>query len=433
MSSAVSVQDQVRPGECVDLFYYDGETSKKQCFPTTQNTKFIQQFQNNNGGSSVFTIPPNTGIQDVVCEFRIAGQASTGLTLNRSWGYSLIKQVSFRYGGSSQFFLTGDQIFQNALRRQTSTASADQIASLGGNLATSATQGVTGVAFSSLSNDVTAAVVLTLPHNVPSGVGKAHPFPTDLLTQQVQITVELLPLASIFSVAAGGAASNPYTLYPTGLSNAQFVVQQVALNNMGDSLARRVDMAVNAYAFPCEFVQQVQRIPVANSSSSQSLVLTGFRSGEVKAIHCWLTRAADTTPLASGALGIYNPFNWYLPLAIQMTYAGDIYARYDYASSPLWNLINGNKAPFVNLTLLTQGNPQQTVAANASQWVELPFAQTMVDEDAHYVLSHGKPITNGIVNIDLTTPTAQSDWTLNVSYLYNSTLLMSQGTCDYVF
>lgn len=30
--------DMVRPGECVDLFYYDHATSKKQCFPTTVNT-----------------------------------------------------------------------------------------------------------------------------------------------------------------------------------------------------------------------------------------------------------------------------------------------------------------------------------------------------------------------------------------------------------
>ena len=42
-------------------------------------------------------------------------------------------------------------------------------------------------------------------------------------------------------------------------------------------------------------------------------------------------------------------------------------------------------------------------------------------------------ITNGIVNLQVTTPSAQSDWVLNVSYLYNTTLLFSQGTCDYVF
>ena len=428
---ATSVQDMTRPGEPVDLFYYDGETSKKQAFPTTQNTKFVQQFQNMNGGSSVFTIPPNAGIQDIVCEFRIAGAASTGLSLNRGWGYALVKQVSFRYGGSSQFFLTGDQIFQNAVRSQTSTASADQIANLGGQIATSGTGGLTGVTASSLASDVTAAIVLKLPHSVPSGVGKAHPFPTDLLTQQVQVTVELYPLASIMSVAATGA-SNPYTVYANGLSNAQFVVQQVALNNMGDALARRVDMAVNAYAFPCEFVQQVQRIILANSASSQSVVLTGFRSGEVKAIHCWLTNNSDTTQVAVGGTGIYNPFNWQLPLAIQMTYAGDIYARYDFASSPLWNLINGNKAPYVDLATIAAGTPN-TAAATPAQWVELPFAQTLVDEDSHHTLVHGKPITNGIVNLDITTPSASAGWVLNVSYIYNATLLMSQGTCDYVF
>jgi len=101
--SAASVQDMSRPGEPIDLFYYDGETSKKQAFPCTQTTKFVQDFQNTQGGSSVFTIPPNSGIQDVVCSFSFAGiaGATTGLALPRGWGYALIKQVSFRYGKSA--------------------------------------------------------------------------------------------------------------------------------------------------------------------------------------------------------------------------------------------------------------------------------------------------------------------------------------------
>lgn len=439
MASATATQDMVRPGEGMDLYYYDGETSKKQVFPTTQNTKFVQQFQNTNGGTSVFTIPPNQGIQDIVCEFKFTGTASTGLALPRGWGYALVKSVSFRYGGSSQYFLTGDQILQNALRRQTSTASCDQILNLGGQCAVSAA-GATGIS-NLLSVDQYGAIVLTLPHSIPSGVGKSHPFPTDLLTQQVQVTVELYTPASIFSVSsAGGATSNPYSIYPTGLATAQFVVQQVVMNNAGDLLARRVDMAVNAYAFPCEFVQQVQRINIpGNTTSVQSLVLTGFRSGEVKAIHCWLTdtstggAAGTGAPLANGSVGVYNPFLWSLPTSIKMTYAGDVYAFYDAGSSPLWNLINGNKAPFVNNLDLVQASPTPTAAAFVSQWVELPFAQTLVDEDSHYILSHGKPITNGIVNIDIATPYASATWVLNVSYIYNSTLLMSQGTCDYVF
>ena len=420
---ATSTQSLVRPGECVDLYYYDGETSKKQCFPTTQNTKFVQQFQNLTGGSSVFTIPPNMGIQDIVLEMVIAGQPTvTGLSLPRGWGYALIKQVSFRYGGSSQYFLTGAQILQNALRRQTSRASMDDLLTLGGNFASSGTT-------PSLIVDQFASVVLTLPHNIPSGVGKAHPFPTDLLTQQVQVTVELNPISSIYTVNPGGGSSAP----PTSLSSAQFVVQQVVMNNQGDALARRVDMSTNAYAFPCEFVQQEQVIPLTNTDQPQEVVLTGFRSGEVKAIHCWLTRDEDSQG------GAVNPLLWH-PLAdITMTYAGDVYARYENYSGGLWNLINSNKAPAVDNLITTAGAPP-TASPFLSVWQELPFAQTHVDEDSHYILVHGKPITNGIVNLTLDfDPTAVNNynvgdhWKLHVSYIYNATLLFSQGTCDYVF
>jgi hypothetical protein len=409
---ATSTQDMVRPGECVDLYYYDGETSKKQCFPTTQNTKFVQQFQNLTGGSSVFTIPPNMGIQDIVLEFVLSGATLNGgqAGLPRGWGYALIKQVSFRYGGSSQYFLTGDQILQNALRKQPNRSAVNDLFTLGGQYADQ-TSGIASTQY--------ASVVLTLPHNMPSGVGKSHPLPTDLLTQQVQITVELNTPSSIFVVAGGATAG--------ALTNATFAVQQVVFNNMGDALARRVDMSVNAYAFPCEFVQQKQTIisqSLVNTTAPQEIVLTGFRSGEVKNLQVWLTRSAD---LASG-----NPFKWYLPTLVQMTYAGDIYARYENASSPLWNLINGNKAPVVDNVVLASP-PASPPSSFPSQWVELPFAQTLVDEDSHYTLTHGKPITNGIINLTIAPPSSQSDWIVNVSYVYNSTLLFSQGTADYVF
>lgn len=411
--------DLSRPGEPVDLFYYDGETSKKQAFPTTQNTKYIQNFANLTGGSSVFTIPPNSGIQDVVCSFSFAGITTpTGLALPRGWGYALIKQVSFRYGGSSQFFIQGDQILQNALRAQTSRTSMDDLLTLGGNFANSATT-------PNLTVAQYASVVLRLPHSLPSGVGKSHPFPSDLLTQQIQITVELFPVNQIWT-------NNGVVASPTTLASAQFQVQQVTMNNAGDALARRVDMSVNAYAFPCEFVQQVQRInlPQVNTGTANQVVLTGFRSGEVKAIHCWLTLSTDNA-LVTGT-GVYNPFNWYLPQSVTMTYAGDIYARYESQTSPLWNLINSNKVPAFDNVVITNGSPP-TAAASLAQWVELPFAQTLVDEDSHYTLVHGKPITNGIVNLELIAPSSSASWVLNVSYIYNTTLLMSQGTADYVF
>lgn len=56
-----SIQQLVRPGKCVDVYYPDPDTAKKQCFRTTQNTRYVQQFANLSGGSSVLTIPPNNG------------------------------------------------------------------------------------------------------------------------------------------------------------------------------------------------------------------------------------------------------------------------------------------------------------------------------------------------------------------------------------
>jgi hypothetical protein len=376
----------------VDLYYYDGETSRKQCFATTQNTKYVVQFANLTGGSSVFTIPPTNGLQDVVVEMVMpaltgsAGQLGA-LELPRAWGYAAVSQVSFRYGGSSQYFLTGDQVFQNALRAQTSRTSCDDIATLGGNYATGAGGGP-----GNLDVAQTAAIVLRLPHNIPSGVGKAHPLPSDLLTQQIQVTLELKPVASIFGIAATAPAGTAACI-PAGLAAAQFQVQQVQLNNQGDALARRVDMATNAYAFPCEFTQQVQRIPLSAGTGAQSVVCTGFRSGEVKALHCWLTAGADLSGALQSPTGApYNPFNWYLPASIQMQYAGDIYARYEYGSSPLWNLINGNKSPaFDNNVVEDDGAGSWTASAKLSTWIELPFSQTLVDEDSHNVLVHGKP------------------------------------------
>ena len=420
---SVSVQEMVRPGRADDLYYYDGANNVKQAWATTQNTKYVQQFANTTGGSSVFTIPPQNGIQDVVLSFQMntcPTVSGTGdLALPQAWGYALIKQVSFRYGGSSQYFLSGDQILQNAIRRQSSRSTVDDLVALGGNYATNLASSWGGSAQN-------AYVVLTLPHNIPTGTGKAHPFPTDLLTQQVQITVELNTPQSIAVTATGG--STPASAANVSLASATFQVQQVMLNNQGDALARRVDMATNAYAFPCEFVQQVQRINLVSSATTQPVVLTGFRSGEVKAIHMWLTNSDDTADSVN-----YMPFKWYQPTNVQMLYAGDVYARYDNGVSQLFNLINGTKGSAFNGQTLTSGGGAITNTAGLSYWTELPFAQTFLDEDAHHVLVHGKPITNGIVNLQLQTPTAASTWVLNVSYIYNSTLLMSQGPADFVF
>lgn len=415
----------VRPGKCVDLYYPDPETAGKQCFRTVQNTRYVQQFANLTGGSSVFTIPPNNGIQDVILTFElpvsgVGGFNAAGLGVPRGWGYSLIKQVSFRYGGSSQYFLSGQQLLQNALRKAANPTSRDDLLALGGQAAVGAAGGAGDFALAQR-----AYVWLSLPHTTPTSDGKLPPLPTDLLTQQVQITVELNPIASIFSAAGGAAGTAASTL-----SFAEFQVQQVILENQGDALARRVDMTSHALSYPIEFTQQEVIIPLANATG-QNVTLTGFRSGECKNIQVWITKDGDT----SGA--IKNPFKWYAPEDMVMTYAGEVYARFDKGSGALWNLVNSRQAPAVNEVVLADagGGVVSDTTPFLGQWMELPFAQTYDALTAHSMYTAGKPITNGIVNLSFNLPqslAAAADLKLHVSYQYNGVLTFSQGSADYV-
>ena len=432
-----SVQMMVRPGEPLDLYYYSGETSKKQAFPVTQNTKYQQQLNNLRGGTSTFLFPPQCGLQDVVVTMtfpaisNVAG-STNNLALPAGWGYALLKSASWRYAGTSQFLLDGVQILQNALRDQTSRTSCDDILNLGGNYASA----------DDFLNPQTANVVLRLPHCSASGVNKSLPFPTDALTQQVQILLELQNVADIFTNAT------PAVALPAGcsqLDSAFFQVQQIMFNNMGDALARRVDLSSKAYAFPCEFVQQrvaisnLQFNPLGINQPANSVVLSGFRAGQVKNIQIFCTNNDDNilNPTARNGQA-YQPQKWYAPVSVEMLYAGDIYARYNNGVGQLFNLLNSNKSSAFDTvdTQVAGGAVANPPNAFISQWLELPFAQPLCDEDSHFILVHGKAITNGIINLNnLRLPFVPSvnGWTLNVSYVYNCTILFSQGSCDYVF
>ena len=180
-SLSESVQQSIRPGKCSDLYYPDPETAQKQCYRTSQNTRFIQGFQNLSGGSQTLTIPPNNGIQDIVVSMTVGTlpAGSSGYALPRGWGYAMISRISYRYGGSSQYFLSGQQVLQEALRKAPNGTSRDDLLALGGSALNNAQL---------LAGPASAYVWLPLPHCIPSADGKLPPIPSDLLTQQIQVS-----------------------------------------------------------------------------------------------------------------------------------------------------------------------------------------------------------------------------------------------------
>ena len=418
-AGAESIQQMLVNGPCEDIYYSNAMNTKKECIHTVQSTKYQQALTQLGAGTSVFLIPPNYGLSDIAVILRlkaVAAGAGAGLAVPRGWGYALIRTVSYRIGGSTQFFITGQQLLQNALRRCANASQRDDLYALGG-------EQITGAGFESANNY--AYLYLDLPFTKPTSDGKPVPLPSDLLSSQVQITLELNSLPSIISINGGGVI--PATL--NELAAGTFQVNQVLMSSRDDSLAARQDMATHQYVMPCEFVQQEQTVQCANTTDIQTIVATGFRSGSVKSIQMWLTKGSDVV-----AAGTKNPLKWYAPTSVTVTYAGDIYARFDAGSSQLWNLINGKlSAKVAGLTLSYPAGAYVSTAENYN-WVSAPFAQTFEPATTgEYMLTEGISVTNGVVNISFATPSAAADWVLHLSYVYAASVVFSQSTAEFVF
>jgi hypothetical protein len=417
MSHATSVQFELLPGKCEDIFYANPETTAKSCIATKQTTKFTQSFNTLGAGVNSFVIPPNFGIQGVCVQMQLNAAASgtaANLALSRGWGYALIKQVSYRVSGSSQFFVSGQQLLQHALKRMTNQQAKDDLFALGGSY-------ITGSGFEVSTNR--AYVFLDLPWSRATSEGMPAPLPTDVLGSQVQITLELYQLSDLIAVNSTGTI--PTTL--TTLASGQFQVQQLLMNSRDDSLATRENMSTHQLCSPVEFLQQEQIYPCTSTTSVQTITATGFRSGSLKSIEAWLTLDDDN------AVTKRNPLKWVIPGNITTLYAGDQYSRFDNGISQLWNLINGKSSPYVN-GLTTSYSGGYSTATEQYGWATLPFAQTYDAADTGaYMLTEGINIANGTLQIQFSTPTASANWKLHLSYVYAASMIFSQSSCEFVF
>lgn len=425
MDHATSSHALLRVGEQEDLYYSDPANCKKQAIPVEYNTRFTQEFSNKTAGTSVFTIPPGNGIRHILAVIGYDGATLAPqqgkFVLPRGWGYNAIEQISFRVGGSSQYFLTGDQLLARNLRMTRTQSQRDAILQLGGEELKAAAD------FNPVAGpqDRYAYIPISV-FSTPSTDGIALPLPADLLSQQVQITVQLKPAAAFWirnpNPGALGGPADPPTAFDTGF----FQAEQLCMEDRAMSLANRVDMDSHSYNMAAvPFDQQALRIPLAAGGAQQQVSLTGFRSGEVTKIQMWLTKDADAL----------NPGKWYVPKAVTALYAGTIFANYTAGSSRIWNLIDGTAPAAVNQSLLAAaggGGGPMVSAGVLSEWCELPFSQASGRDYEADVLVHGKEIRNGLVNLQITPPDA-SAYTLNVTYVYNSTLSFSRGSCDFVF
>jgi hypothetical protein len=423
----MSTQDLVEAGVKTDFYYVDPSETEIQAIPTVMNSKYRQAFTSLSGGQQTFTFPATQGLNGIVMVLQLPAIAvPTGLSLNRGWGYQLIQNVQYRVAGSSQYQISGAQCLQEALSRCPNNTAIDQMLSLGGSAF------INGAAALS-STENYAYVWISLPYTTPTLDGKKAPLPTDTLVQSCIVQVDIAPLSSVFNLSTGAVAA------PTALASGAFVAQQVALQRSSDALAQRVNLRDHTYAYPTEFVQQEITVTGISNDSTvvQTQTLSGLRAGRFKRFNVWLTNTADVTA------NVTNSLYWYRPTELTLLIAGEVYAQYSAGSSALWNLVNDTKSPLVNNTYARFAAGTVTSgSAGASTWAVLPLAQAVKSDVNTATVVKGLSITSGIITLQFSVPAsiittgaqpAANSWVLHVSPVMESTMLFSQGTCEFSF
>jgi hypothetical protein len=402
-------------GKHEDLYYTDPDNCKVEAIPLEYNTRFSQDFSNKSSGTSVFIIPPGNGLKHVVITLGYRASSINNQTgeyaLPRGWGYDAIEQISFRIGGSSQYFMTGAQVLAKNVRSVRTQSQADAILSLGGNECKTAAD-----------FDVDQFAYLVIPiWCSPSNDGLSVPLPADTLAQQVQVTAQLKPSSAFWVASSSAATPAP----PQSLDVATFMVEQLTMVDRGMAISNHVDLNTHELLMPVGFDQQELQVPVPAGGAVQPITLTGFRSGQVKAIQVWLTKDSDTL----------NQGLWYAPQSVTVLYAGTIYSQYQNGVGAIMNLIDGTKPSAVNHSKLAivAGPPASFNSTPVlSQYVTLPFGNPTGSDYEAEVLTHGKPILNGLVNLQLQAPTADA-YTAHVAYIYNATLVFSRSSAEFRF
>lgn len=408
--------------EVEDLYYTDPANCKVQAIPVEMNTRFRQDFSNKGTGSSTFIIPPGNGLRCpvIVLGYKASTLAgNTGLNaLPRGWGYNALVQLSFRIGGSSQYFMSGQQLLNKNLRMCKTKEQRNAILSLGGNECINAADFLV---------DQYAYIPLSFWCNC-SADGLTLPLPAELLSQQVQCTAQLAPTSAFWVVNPNPGVT--VGAIPNLLDVAYFQIEQLQMPDKSMSLANRVDLDTHSYSMPVSFDQQEVVISnLVQSSLPQSVVLSGFRAGMVDSIQVWCKKTSGDA---------LNPGRWYKPASVEMLYAGTVYASYLDGSSAIWNLIDSTAPAAVDQSVISSIGPGAlTSSGGLNEWVTLPFGQRTGDDFSAEVRTAGKEITNGIVNLTVGLPSGAGiggvAYELHVVYSYTAALSFSRGTAEFVF
>lgn len=421
MASASMALDAVKGGAC-DLYYSDPKNALVQSIPTEYDTRFTQAFQNlQGGGQQVLTLPPGSGIRDVVMVFGYSAStltalynaSSVGYALPKGWGYLAIDRVSWRVAGSSEYYLTGLQLMERNLRLVRTQNQAEALLNLGGNQVAVA---------SDYAKTQNAYIPLTFWKS-PGVDGYEPALASDLLGSQIQIRVYMKTPAQFWASLPGASG-----VAPSAFDLGYFQVEQLNMINKAQSLAVHENMNEHTYVAPLRAFDQQEltaQIPAGSAvGAGFQVTITGVMSGQVKAVQLFLT---------DNASGNANALVTVAPTAVRVCYSGVIYSQYDDGTSQIWNLLDSSKPSIFNTNQLVpaSGNTAWVTTPVVGSYAMCPFAQPIESDEEAEILVAGKSIANGAITLQgIKVPDDSKSYTLHMVPILCGALAYSRGSCQ---
>ena len=424
-----AVQAAITPGEHFDNFYCSEECTKKAAYSTLVDNRFTVALNSKSAGStSVVNFNPDQGLSDIVLTLQLPVAATSGTVntytnagVDAGWGYRAIKQLGIRIGGSSLYYWTGRQLAVEIMDACEDSVKRDALFGLGGRASDNCATDYAAATADNVANR-TAYVYIKCPWNSPSQQEKPVPLPTDLLTQPIQLLIELAPMSEVFSQNNSvGFLSG----LPTEYETAEMCFKQIHMQDSSMLLARRENMNEKAYSLPLKYFSQTMfqaPVPaVADNGQPIQINLTGFRSGQIDDMLLFLVKNND---LAGGHGLLFQPMS-----NVRVLVNGLVYYDSRVGSSDMWSLLDRKTTASFNFVQNDLGSE----SAASSPYVLVPFAQKFDILTGEASVESGFPIMNSIVNLSFTVPETATEYTLFAVYRYNSNLLFSKGSCEYVF
>jgi hypothetical protein len=420
-----SQMDKV-PAREANLYYYGSDNTRRSKIDTYQSTNYTFDI-NSKTSQSVGTVilTPNSGLSHVWVGLKLPNQDYSGLALPTGWGFSLIQSMTFRYGSSPPFSLSGNALRVCAAVNSGNYGEKEQLMSAFAGQAIIGSSSVPDAQLYSYFN-------LTLAHvSSESGTEVRAPFPTDMLNGPITIDIQWANFATVFGAVAGAVTP------PTTLAEAWIGTRQILPLYQDDKMVVKQGQVYN---YPIKFYQPPNAVNLNTSVNEQTVNLVGIKSGQCQGILSWVVKSGGSSPQVATAnattfIGLKNS---------RMTYAGTVL-----------QFKRGNKGADAFMDTLFEDSPtyfgsskiatvsggaswNSTLVPVVSYFQNFPFIQRYEALSDACMLQNGVRVDSGSIQLDLVIDDDDFDATASYTlyympYFQAALSLDAGGGCNYLF